>query len=158
MFSLPRRLPLISLGDRGLRVTRVLLATLALLMIAEGVVLVVARGLPDFAGRTSIGVWLLLLGSAMGLFAWRGRWTPAVTEEEKAREATLTRRLDLAFGGIELLLLSLALLGLLAPYLLGGLWEEHRSSVIFLSALVVLDVAVRIARRYWSAGTAKEHE
>ena len=158
MLSLPPRQPLISLGNRGLRLTRMLLAAMAILVIAEGTVLIAVDGLPDFEGRVGIGLWLLLLGSAMGLYAWRGRWTPAVTEEEKAREATLTRRLDLAFSGIELLFLSLALLGLLVPHALGGLWDEYRSSLTFLLALVLLDVAVRIARRYWSADTAKQRD
>lgn len=158
MLSLPPRQPLITLGNRGLRLTRMLLAAMAILVIAEGTVLIAVNGLPDFEGRVGIGLWLLLLGSAMGWYAWRGRWTPAVTEEEKAREATLARRLDLAFSGIELLFLSLALMGLLVPHVMGGLWEEYRSSVMFLFALVLLDVAVRIARRHWPAGTAQERE
>ena len=153
-----RRRPLITLGERGLRVARVILAVMAVLVIAEGMVLLVVRGLPDFDGRKSFGLWLLLLGSAMGLYAWRGRWTPAVTEEEKAREAALTRRLDVVLSGVELLFLSLALLGLLVPSVLGGLWEEYRSSVTFLLALVLLDVAVRIVRKYGSVRSAKERE
>lgn len=150
-----RRQPLFTLGARELRVARVLLAAMALLVIAEGTVLLVVRSLPDFDGRTSIGLWLLLLGSAMGLYAWRGRWTPAVTEEEKVREAALTRRVDVVLSGVELLFLSLALLGLLAPSVLGGLWEEHRSSVTFLLFLVLVDVAARIVRKYGSVRTAK---
>lgn len=153
-----RRQPLITLGVRGLRVIRVLLAAMAVLVIAEGAVLVVVRGLPDFDGRRAIGLWLMLLGSAMGLYAWRGRWTPAVTEEERAREAQLSRRLDVVFSGMELLFLSLALLGLLVPSVLGGLWEEYRSSVTFLCALVLFDVAVRIVRKYGSVRLEKEPE
>ncbi|MHB0964055.1 MAG: hypothetical protein ACYC5V_12690 [Gemmatimonadaceae bacterium] len=137
---------------------RVLLAAMAVLVIAEGTVLLVVRGLPDFDGRTSIGLWFVVLGSAMGLYAWRGRWTPAVTEEDKARETQLTRRLDVLLSGAELLFLSLALLGLLAPSVLGGLWDEYRSSVTFLLALVLLDVAVRMVRKYGSVSTAKEPE
>lgn len=153
-----RRQPLITLGDRGLRVVRLLLAGMAVLVIAEGTVLLLVPGLPDFDGRRSIGLWLLLLGSAMGLYAWRGRWTPAVSEEEKAREVALTRRIDVVLSGVELLFLSLALLGLLAPSVLGGLWEEYRSSVTFLLALVLLDVAVRIVRKYGSLRVEKERE
>lgn len=153
-----RRQPLIRLGVRGLRVARALLAGMAVLVITEGLVLLVVRSLPDFDGRTSIALWLLVLGSAMGLYAWRGRWTPAVSEEEKARAAQLSRRLDVVFSGVELLLLSLALLGLLAPSVLGDLWDEHRSSVTFLLAFVLLDVAVRIVRKYGSVPTAAETE
>lgn len=152
------RQPLITLGDRGLRVARILLACMSVLVMAEGTVLLVVRGLPEFDGRRSIGLWLLLLGSAMGLYAWRGRWTPAITEEEKAREGQLTRRLDVVFSGIELLFLSLALLGLLAPSVLGGLWKEHRGSVTFLFALVLFDVAVRLVRKYGSVRTATVRE
>ena len=143
-----RRQPLMTLGERGLRVARVLLSAMAVLVIAEGTVLLAVRSLPDFDGRTSIGLWLVVLGSAMGLYAWRGRWTPAVSEEEKARETRLARRLDVVLSGAELLFLSLALLGLLAPSVLGGLWDEYRSSVTFLFGLVLLDVAVRIVRKY----------
>lgn len=153
-----RRQPLITLGERGLRVARLLLAAMAVLVIAEGMVLLVVRGLPDFDDRKSIGLWLMLLGSAMGLYAWRGRWTPAVTEEEQAREATLTRRLDVVLSGVELLFLSLALLGLLVPSVLGGLWEEYRSSVTFLLFLVLVDVAARIVRKYGSVKLEKERE
>ncbi len=153
-----RRRPLITLGVRGLRVARMLLATMAVLVIAEGMVLLVVRSLPDFDGRTSIGLWFLVLGSAMGLYAWRGRWTPAVSEEEKARETQLTRRLDVLLSGAELLFLSLALLGLLVPSVFGGLWDEYRSSVTFLLALVLLDVAARIVRRYGSAMPAQKGE
>ncbi|MHB1097543.1 MAG: hypothetical protein ACYC3F_15390 [Gemmatimonadaceae bacterium] len=153
-----RQRPLIMLGERGLRVARVLLAAMAVLVIAEGMVLLVVRGLPDFGGRTSIGLWLVVLGSAMGLYAWRGRWTPAVSEEEKACESQFTRRLDVVLSGVELLFLSLALLGLLVPSVLGGLWEEYRSSVTFLLALVLLDVAVRIVRKYGSVQTTQEAE
>lgn len=153
-----RRQPLFTLGVRELRVARVLLAAMALLVIAEGTVLLVVRSLPDFDGRTSIGLWLLLLGSAMGLYAWRGRWTPAVTEEEKVREAALTRRLDVVLSGVELLFLSLALLGLLVPSVLGGLWEEHRSSLTFLLFLGLVDVAARIVRKYGSVRLEKERE
>lgn len=153
-----RRKPLITLGVRGLRVARVLVAAMAVLTIIEGTVLIAMRDLPDFDGRTSIGLWLLLLGVAMGLFAWRGRWTPAVTEEEKAREAQLTKRIDVVVSGLELLFLSLALLGLLVPSLLGGLWKEHRSSVTFFLAMVLIDVAVRMARRYGSMRSVQERE
>lgn len=158
MLPARRRQPLITLGVRELRVARVLLAALAVLVIAEGVVLLVVPGLPEFDGRTSFGLWLLVLGSAMGLYTWRGRWTPAATEEEKAREAQLGRRLDVLLSGVELLFLSLALLGLLVPSVLGGLWEEYRFSVTFLLALVLLDVAVRIVRRYGSVHAAKKVE
>lgn len=153
-----RRQPLITLGDRSLRVARVLVACMAVLVIAEGTVLLVVRDLPEFDGRTSIGLWLLLLGSAMGLYAWRGRWTPAVTGEEKARDEELSRRLEIVFSGMELLFLSLALLGLLVPSVLGGLWEEHRSSVTFLFALVLFNVALRIVRKYGSVSTVQERE
>ncbi len=148
MFSEPGRKPVITLGARHLRVARVGVAAMAVMTVAEGLVLLLVRSLPDFDGRTSVGLWILLLGSAMGLYAWRGRWTPPETEEEKARDARLTRYMDVAFSGAELLFLSLALLGLLFPPVLGGLWDEHRSSVTFLFALVLLDVAVRIFRRY----------
>lgn len=153
-----RRQPLITLGVRGLRVIRTLLATMAILVIAEGTVLLVVDGLPDFEARAGIGLWFVLLGSALGLFAWRGRWTPAATEEERAREAQFNHRLDIVVSGIELLFLSLALLGLLVPSVLGGLWEEHQSSVTLLFALVLFDVAVRIVRKYGSVRTAKERE
>lgn len=153
-----RRQPLITLGDRGLRVVRLLLAGMAILVMAEGTVLIVVDGLPDFQGRVGIGLWFVLLGSAIGLFAWLGRWTPAVTEEEKTREAQLSHRLDVVFSGAELLFLSLALLGLLVPSVLGGLWEEYRSSVTVLLALVLVDVAVRIVRKYGSLRVEKERE
>lgn len=158
MLSELRRKPLITLGARHLRVARVALAAMAVLTIAEGVVLLLVRGLPDFEGRTSVGLWILLLGSAMGLYAWRGRWTPPGTEEEKARDARLTRYMEIAFSGAELLFLSLALLGLLVPSVLGGLWKEHRSSVTLLFPLVLLDVAVRIVRRYGSVKPAAKDE
>ncbi len=153
-----RRQPLITLGERGLRVARVLLAVMSVLVIAEGTILLVVRSLPDFDGRESVGLWLLLLGLAMGLYAWRGRWTPAVSEEEEVREAALTRRLDVVLSGVELLYLSLALLGLLAPSVLGDLWEDNRSSLTFLLALVLLDVAVRIVRKYGSVKATREAE
>ncbi|MFA6165648.1 MAG: hypothetical protein WC700_03460 [Gemmatimonadaceae bacterium] len=158
MLSELRRKPLITIGARELRVARVVMAAMAVLTTAEGLVIVMVRGLPDFEGRTSFGLWLVLLGSAMGLYAWRGRWTPPETEEEKARDARLTRYMNIAFSGAELLFLSLALMGLLFPSVLGGLWDEHRSSVTLLFSLVLLDVAVRFVRRYGSVKPAEKVE
>jgi hypothetical protein len=153
-----RRKPLITLGAREHRVIRHVLVAMSVLVIAQGVVLLTVRGLPGFEVRTAIGLWFVLLGAGMALFAWRGRWTPVATEEEKARDERLTRRFDILVAGAELLFLSLALLGLLVPSVFRGLWEEYRSSVTLFLALAALDVTVRLVRfaRRRSAESAKE--
>ena len=147
MLTASTRRPLFRLGSRELRLARVALAVVATVTIAEGTALIATRHLPAGDGRTEVGLWFLVLGSAIGLYAWRGRWTPPVKDEEKARDSQLLRRFDVVIGGVELLLLALALLGLVAPSALSGLWEEHRSLVAFTCVIVVLDLAVRGWRR-----------
>ncbi|MHB8837989.1 MAG: hypothetical protein ACYC7F_03455 [Gemmatimonadaceae bacterium] len=135
---------------------RLLLAVVSLLVILEGCILLSNRILPPFEGRSVIGLWFVLIGSAMGLFAWRGRWKAAETTEEMRSNERLTRRLDMLFGGVELLFLAFALLGLLVPSVFGGLWAEHRSSVSAYLALVSFDVAMRLVRRLRRAKAFRE--
>jgi hypothetical protein len=150
--------PLFRLGIRELRLARAALAVLATVTTVVGAVLISARHLPAREGRVEVGLWLLLLGSATGLYAWLGHWEPPLTDEESSRDAQLTKRLDVVIGGVELLLLALALLGLVAPSALGGFWEEHRFVVAFTCAILALDLTVRARRRAKAAHSVRNRE
>jgi len=147
MFGEHPRKPLFTPGVRTLRVIQLSLGIMSVLMLGMGVFALVASGLANPEGRLGFGLWSVLFGTAGLLFAWRGCWRPAESDEEKAREALLVRRTAPFVAGVELLFLSLALLGLLVPERLGVLWRENRSSLLLLGSLAVVDLAYWIGRR-----------
>ncbi len=147
MFSELGRKPLVTLSARAYRVLRVSLAIMSVLIIGMGAFALLARDLPDPDGRLMIGLWFILFGSSCLMFVWLGRWRPAETDEEKAREALLSRRMQPFIDGVELLFLTIALIGLLAPSRLGALWPEYRPSLVLFALLIALDFGQRIRRR-----------
>jgi len=147
MFGELRRRPLITMGVQTYRVIRLALAVMAAVCLALGIFALTASWLPEPETRAGIGAWFLLLGSACLLFVWRGRWRPAETLEEKTRDEMISRRMEPFVMGAELLFLSLALLGLLAPARVGSLWREYRSSLTRFGLALVVDLGLRVYRR-----------
>lgn len=137
------RKPLITFGTRGLRRVRWMLAITAVILIAMGAFLLAATGLPNDDARVGGGLVMQLVGAGSALFAWRGRWRVAETDEEIARDARLTARLDLALSGVELLFLLAALIGVLQPERFDGWWTENRGEVGFVCALIAFDTLRR---------------
>ncbi|MBI2407961.1 MAG: hypothetical protein HYV19_06655 [Gemmatimonadetes bacterium] len=147
MFSESGRQPLVTLGPRSYRWIRRLMVVTSVLCLGTAAFAFSATSLPEPQVRAAFGLWFLLLGSATGLWAWRGRWRPTETDAERSLDAWLSRRLAEVLTGAELLFLSLALLGVLLPETFGAYWLEHRSSVAMFAVLAVLDLVVRAARR-----------
>lgn len=141
------RQPLVTLGPRVYQWIRRLMAVMSIVMFGLAAFAFAATWLPSPDERAVFGLWFLGLGAFMGLWAWRGRWRPHETDEERAREEELSRLLEPFITGAELLFLSLALLGAAWPDVLGELWTEHRTSVQMFAMLAIIDLAVRAWRR-----------
>lgn len=102
-----------------------------------------------------LGVFFLLLGGGIAMWVWRGDWTPP-DAERFARESAVVDRVSPIAGAFELLVLSLALLGLVFPDRLGEYWRTHRLWVALACAGLALDFAARLARH--RAARRKLHE
>lgn len=125
---------------------RVIVALSAPALIGVGLLFAVTPSRHDRAMGVAFGVWNILIGVAMGLWAWRGRWRVA-TPEEHARHMERMTILDAGVNGLDLLLLALVLAGLLWPGRFGEFAETHRGAFWFALAGVGFGAVMRLALR-----------
>ena len=135
--------------ERGQRMSRRFSAVAALCVLGAGAMLVVARPGRDPRLALALGGWFLVLGVAYLFWVWRGDWSPP-DAERAARQQARVRMVSLVFGGFELLLLTLALLGLLSPEQFGTYWHDHRMLVMIACAGLLADVITRTCLLYTS--------
>ncbi len=129
-------------------------AAVALVIGVAGIVLVLVR--PGRSPQLSfgLGIWFVVLGVAMGFWAWRGDWS-VPSPERFARQHERFKVMMLALRGVELLVLSLALLGLVFPSLFGSYWREHQFMVLIVSAGLLANIITRSVR-YLAARQARD--
>ena len=125
---------------------RVIVALSAPALIGVGLLFAVTPSRHDRAMGVAFGVWNILIGVAMGLWAWRGRWRVA-TPEEHARHMERMKIVDAGVNGFDLLLLAFVLAGLLWPDRFGEFAETHRRAFWFARAGVGLGTVMRLAQR-----------
>jgi multisubunit Na+/H+ antiporter MnhB subunit len=130
-------------------------AAVALVIGVAGVVLVLVRPGRNPQLSFGLGIWFVVLSLAMGFWAWRGDWS-VPSAERFARQQRRLNVMMLAIGGVELLVLSLALLGLVLPSLFGSYWREHQFLVLIASAGLLADVITRSVR-YLAARQARDN-
>lgn len=109
----------------------------------------------DAGLAVGLGVFFLLLGGGIAMWVWRGDWTPP-DAERFARESAVVDRVFPFAGAFELLVLSLAMLGLVFPDRLGEYWRTHRLWVALACAGLALEFTARLARH--RAARSKRHE
>lgn len=131
--------------EQGLRLTRQASALTALSVLLAGTCLVVLRPGRDPQVAVGLGGFFLLIGAVYLFWVWRGDWSPP-DAERAARQQARVRMVGLVFAGFELLLLTLAFLGLISPERFGNYWDEHRGLVMIASAGLLADLLGRLAQ------------
>jgi DMSO reductase anchor subunit len=121
------------------------LSAMAFVMVLAGIALVLVRPGRNPQVTLGLGICLVVLGVAMGFWALRGDLSEP-SAERLARQQARLRPVMLAFRALELLLLSLAVLGLLLPEQFGSYWREHRFIVLIVSAGLLANVISRGVR------------
>lgn len=133
---------------------RRLAAVTSLAVIAAGAFLVLRRPGHEPVQSLALGAFFLMLGAGQALWVWRGDWTPP-DAARIARQVIVRRILGQAFRGMELLTLTLALLGLIVPGLFGEYWRREQFIVVLVSVGLLFELMFRIVR-WRSASNADE--
>jgi hypothetical protein len=127
-------------------------ATLCLLF-GFGTLLMLRRPGHEPMATLALGVFFLLLGAGYALWIWRRDTTPP-DAERYAQQAELRRKAGLLLRGSELLMLTLALLGLVFPAEFGEYWQRHQFIIMILAAGLVSGVIARVVR--WRAAQIEQ--
>lgn len=139
----------------NLRFARWANGVVAASLLGTGLFFMLTPARRDAGLAIGLGVFFLLLGGGIAMWVWCGDWTPP-DAERFARESAVVDRVSPFAGAFELLVLSLALLGLVFPDRLGEYWRTHRLWVALACAGLALDFAARLARH--RAARGKRHE
>lgn len=144
-----------ALVRRNMRIARWVNGVASAAFVGTGLFFVLTPARRDTGLAVGLGVFFLLLGGSIAMWVWRGNWTPPDATRH-TREMVVVDRIITVAGGFDLLVLSLALLGLIFSDLLGEYWRTHRLLVALACAAVVLDLVGRLIQRH--AGRGKRHE
>ena len=128
-----------------IRFARLVIAAVALAFVGTGIAFLLLPARHDVILKSALGLFFVVLGTGTGFFAWRGDWTPP-DKERWERQRIVVNRMSLVFGSMELLVLSLCLLGLVAPDQFGDYWHGHRGLVMVACAGLLAHLFMRIAQ------------
>lgn len=132
------------------------LSAMAFVMVLAGIALVLVRPGRDPQVTFGLGICMVVLGVAMGVWALHGDFSEP-SAERSARQQVRLKLFLLSFRALEFLLLSLAVLGLLLPERFGSYWREHRYIVFIVSAGLLANLITRSVR-YLAARRALTEE
>jgi hypothetical protein len=127
------------------RAARWLNAFVACAIVVAGAALVLVRPGREPQLALALGSFFLVLGTAMGFWVWRGDWSVPDAARFTRGQARV-RAMGTLWSALELLLLTLALLGLLFPAQFGSYWRDHRVLVTIAGVGLAVDLVHRSAR------------
>lgn len=129
-----------------LKALRVIVALSAPALVGVGLLFAVTPSRHDRALAVAFGGFNILIGVAMGLWAWRGSWRVA-TPDEHEHHMERMKVVDAGVNAIDLLLLALVLAGLLWPGRFGEFADTHRGAFWFTLAGVGIGTVMRLTQR-----------